>query len=99
MDLKDICHRIITVEEGLRFGTITFSYDSMMSAIKPGHPADILDEILSLIFWDVTAGKTPPLENVKTVTNNLKEFKKCFKVKALNSAIEYLEGYIEESEN
>lgn len=98
LSLKGICGQILNVEHGLMYGTIRFSYDNMMSAIKPGHPADILDEILSLIYFDVIADRTPTIENVKTVSHDLKEFKKCFKVKDLNIAIESLDNYIANKE-
>ena len=49
MTLYDICTEIAEIEDGLYYGDIDFSYDNLMSAMKPGHPADILDDILSLI--------------------------------------------------
>lgn len=94
LSLKGICGQILNVEQGLMYGTIRFSYDNMMSAIKPGHPAHILDEILSLIYFDVIADRTPTIENVKTVAHDLEEFKKCFKVNDLNAAIRSLKKYI-----
>ena len=67
MTLYEICREIGLVEQGLMYGEIDFSYDNLMSAMKPGHPADILDDILSIIGWDVFEGKDPPIEKVREV--------------------------------
>ena len=56
MTLYNICKMIAEVEEGLMYGEISFEYSKLMCALKPGHPAEILDEILSIIGWDVFAG-------------------------------------------
>ena len=94
MTLYEICREIGEVEEGLMYGEISFTYDSLMSAMKPGHPADILDDILSVIGWDVFAGKEPEKEKVKQVLARLREFKRCFKVKELNAPIKHLNEYL-----
>ena len=69
MTLYNICKMIANVEEGLLYGSIRYSYDNLMCTLKPGHPADILDEILSIIGWDVFAGKTPEDEKVKQMNS------------------------------
>ncbi len=94
MTLYDICQMIAEVEEGLAYGEIKFSFDKLMSAMKPGHPADILDEILSIIGWDVFQGNTPEREKVEQVYALLKEFKACFKVKELKQPIDALKQYL-----
>ena len=99
MTLYDICHEVSEIEEKLAYGEIQFSYDALMSALKPGHPADILDDILSLIGWDVFSGKEVELERVKEWVEELKSFKEDFKVKELKSAISHTEKYIKEQED
>lgn len=96
MTLFEICREIGVVEEGLMFGEIDFCYDSLMSAMKPGHPADILDDILSVIGWDVYAGKEPSIEKVREVHKRLNEYISCFKVKELKSAEKHLSEYLKE---
>ena len=75
MTLYEICQEIAEVEEKLEYGKITFSYDNLMSAMKPGHPADLLDDVLSEIGWDVFSDKPVELERVKTWIKELKAFK------------------------
>lgn len=94
MTLYDICKMIAEVEEGLACGGIDFSYDNLMSAMKPGHPADILDDILSIIGWDVFKGETPERKKIEKVLSELKNFKACFKVKQLKKPIDALEKYL-----
>ena len=94
MTLYDICKMITEVEEGLAYGDINFSYDNLMCGMKPGHPADILDEILSIIGWDVFKGETPEREKIEEVYVQLKDFKACFKVKELKKPIDALDEYL-----
>lgn len=94
MTLYDICKMIAEIEEGLMYGSVDFYYDRLMCALKPGHPADLLDEILSMIGWDVFAGKTPDKEKVEQVLNELKSFKAAFRVKELQTPISALEAYL-----
>lgn len=94
MKLYDICKMIAEVEEGLMYGSIDFYYDKLMCALKPGHPAEILDEILSIIGWDVFAGKTPDNSKVAQVLQELKGFKEEFRVKELQKPIDALETYL-----
>ena len=77
-------------------GEIPFTYDNLMSAMKPGHPMEILDNILAEIFWDVQADKELPLEKIIHVRDQMKAFKKVFKVTKLNAAIKEMTAYIVE---
>lgn len=95
MKLYDICKEIAVVEDKLAYGEIEFSYDKLMSAMKPGHPADILDDILSIIGWDVFAGIEPPIEKVEQTLKGLKSFQSTFKVD-LKEIINHLKEYIAE---
>jgi len=94
MTLYDICKMIAEVIEGLMYGNINFNYGKLMSAMKPGHPAEILDDILSVIGWDVFAGKTPENEKIEQVLDELKQFKEAFCVKELQKPISALEAYL-----
>ena len=102
MTLNEICRMFAEIEECLMYGEISFSYDNLMCAVKPGHPADILDEILGTIYWDVLANKEIPISTLKSTLADFKEFKKAFKVKELKKPIEELSLYIKnqkEAEN
>ena len=92
--LYDICKMIAEIEEGLAYGEIDFTYDRLMSVMKPGHPADLLDEILSLIGWDVFKGETPEHDTIEQVYEQLKSFKATFKIKELKKPIDALEEYL-----
>ena len=94
MELQEICDEVLSIEEGLMYGTIPFAYDNLMSALKPGHPMEILDDMLSEIFWDVQAGKEPAMESLKTTLDNFKQFRKVLKVNAMNAPIRDLTAYI-----
>ena len=94
MTLYNICKMIAEVEEGLMYGEISFEYSKLMCALKPGHPAEILDEILSIIGWDVFAGKTPEKGKIEQVLSELKGFKAEFCVKELKKPIDALEAYL-----
>jgi hypothetical protein len=95
MTLFEICNDIAIIEEKLINGEIEFSYGKLMSAMKAGHPADILDDILSIIGWDVYAGKEPPVEKVKETLSKLQSFQKTFKVD-LKEQIKNLKEYVDE---
>jgi hypothetical protein len=93
MTLHEICTEIAIVEEKLAYGEIEFTYPKICSAMKLGHPADILDDILSIIGWDVNEGKEPKLKSLKKVLTELKEFQEAFNVD-LSDPIKHLEEYI-----
>ena len=92
--LYEICEDVIDIEEGLMLGTISFTYDNLMSAMKPGHPMEILDSILATIFFDVQAGDEPPREKIKETLKGFKGFVRVFKVKELNGPIKDLTEYL-----
>lgn len=101
MNLFEICCEIGDVETQLMFGEIECDLccsDSLMAALKSGHPADVLDDILSIIGWDVHAGKTPSIENVREVYNQLKIFATGYKVKELRTPIEHLREYLSQND-
>ena len=97
--LSEICEEVIDIEEGLMYGTIPFYYDNLMSAMKPGHPMEILDEILATIFWDVQSGKEPPRENIEETVKMFRDFKNTFKVKEMNKPIRELNEYLKQMDS
>lgn len=98
MTLYEICMEIAKIEEGLACGKIRFSYDNLMSAMKPGHPADLLDNVLSEIGWDVFDGNDVSLERVKEWLKELQAFKADFKIRQLSAPIKHVQEYIKEQE-
>lgn len=98
MTLYDICKEVSEIEEGLACGSIRFTYDNLMCAMKPGHPADLLDDVLSEIGWDVFSGKDINLERVKTWLEDLTGFKEDFEIEELSNPIEHTQEYINEKE-
>ena len=94
MTLLDICQKVIEIEGGLLNGEISFVYDNLMSAMKGGHPMEILDDILANIFWDVQAGREPSEKALKKTLKELKSFKRAFKIKEVLEPIKMLEEYI-----
>lgn len=94
MILSEICEKVIAIEGGLLHGEITFEYDNLMSAMKGGHPMEILDDILANIFWDVQAGKEPSEKALRKTLKEMKSFRRAFKVKELAEPIKLLEEYI-----
>lgn len=94
MNLNDICQEILAIEEGLDCGTIAFTYDNLYSAMKCGHPVEILDNIIAEIFWDIQAGKEPEIDKLENVLEGLNRFKRNFKVKELSKPIKDLEAYL-----
>ena len=94
MTLSDICQEILAIEEGLDCGTIAFTYDNLASAMKCGHPAEIFDNIIAEVFWDIQAGKEPERSKLENVLKGLKRFKRSFKVKELSKPIKDMEVYL-----
>ncbi len=93
-ELSKICDDIIQIEEDLMYGEISFSYDTLMTVMGAGHPADILDGILSPVFWPVQSGKTVENDLVLKLYKDIVRFKNSFKVKELSPVISELEEYL-----
>lgn len=98
MTLHEICTEIAIIEEKLISGEIEFSYDiakdKLAQAMKLGHPADILDDVLSHIGWDVMAGATPSEKKIKQTISGLQKFQRTFKID-LQYLIDELKLYTE----
>ena len=97
MTLFEICMEIASVENGLAFGEIQYTYDKLMCAMKPGHPADILDDIFcdvgNELFFD--HDKEIPKQRVEKLYKDLQEFATAFGIKELDRAISELQKYID----
>lgn len=96
MDLKDICREILDIGEGLEYGTISFTYDKLASAMKMGHPCEFLMEALDEIFLKVRDGITPDKEEIDVLLKALKRIKRNFKIKELSKPIKDLNSYLEQ---
>ncbi len=92
--LEAICEEVVDIEEGLMYGSILFRYDNLMSAMKPGHPMEILDSLLANIYFTVMSGKEPPMGKMEETLKNFRGFKTTFAVKEMNKPIKELSEYI-----
>ena len=92
--LDQICSDIAGVAMGLMDGTVEFSYDNLMSTMKPGHPCEIMDEIFQDVYFSVVRKIEPPIEKLEITLKDLIGFKKAFKVKELNKPLTELAEYI-----
>ena len=94
MTLKSICMEIAEIEADLMYGRIPFSYPRLAAAMKAGHPAEILDDILSPVGWPALAGKEVPDEVILEMLEGLKSFAEDFEVPKLNVPITHLMEYL-----
>ena len=74
MKLYDICKEIAQIGEKLYTGEIDYELGRLTRPTKSNHPCGILNEILSIIGWDVYAGKTPTKEKIQETIDALEEF-------------------------
>ena len=94
MTLKNICMEIAEIEADLMYGRISFSYPRLAAAMKAGHPAEILDDILSPVGWPALAGVEVPNETVLEMLEGLQSFAEDFEVPKLNTPIVHLREYL-----
>ena len=87
MELEQICEDIAEVVDGLMFN----------DDISVSYKADILEDILSIIGWDVAKGKEPDLWDVERMLAALVSFQDTYEVD-LNAPIENLKKYISDKE-
>lgn len=92
--LETICEEVINIEEGLMYGIIEFRYDNLMSAMKPGHPMDILDSLLANIYFTVLGGEEPTMAKLEETLNNFRDFETTFDIKEMRAPIKELSDYI-----
>ena len=94
--LDSICSELAGIEIGLMNGEIEFVYDNLFSAMRPGHPCEIMDGILSKIYYPTIQGKELPLETLEKTLGELKEFAGAFQVKEMEEPMEKLAAYIQQ---
>lgn len=94
MTLNQICTEVAEIEESLAHGMIEASYDNLMSAMKPGAPADLLDDILSMVGWDVFAGKEIEKERISEWKEALEGFRNDFQITELDEPIGHIREYL-----
>ena len=92
--LDRICSNLAEVEMGLMNGEINFHYDNLMSAMKAGHPCEIMDSILSKIYYPAISGKEPPMETMEETLAELTEFGEAFAIKEIKQPLKELAEYI-----
>ena len=95
--LDSICSELAGVEIGLMNGEIEFEYDNLFCAMKPGHPCEIMDGILSKIYYPTIQGKELPMETLKMTLGELKAFADSFKIKEMDDPLEKLAAYIQQN--
>lgn len=95
-DIKGICTQLSAIIDGMMCGSIEFTCDKLTSAMKCGHPADILDEMVGMAFVDTLPGEEPDRQHLETLLKDLKRFKRSFKVKELAAPIKALTAHLSE---
>lgn len=93
---QEICDRLSQIIDGMWRGTVIFTVDKLSSAMKCGHPADILDEMVGSAYMDTAFGDSPDRQHLNTLLKDLKRFKRSFKVKELAEPIKALEALLSE---
>ena len=98
--LYDICEAIANVVTGLDCGDIDFNYDNLASAMKVGHPAEILDGMSFEMHEELFLNRDAVINRsrVEELTKDLKRFRRSFKVKEVSPIIKDLEQYLKETE-
>ena len=61
---------------------------------EAGAPADLLDDILSMVGWDVFAGKEIEKERVSEWKEALEGFRNDFQIKELDEPIGHIREYL-----
>ncbi len=95
--LDSICRNLADIEIGLMNGEIEFVYDNLSSAMKAGHPSEIMDGILSTIYYPTIQGRELPLERLRSTLRELKEFAERFQIKEMDEPLKELAAYIRQS--
>ncbi len=97
--LANICIDLVEIERQLMEGEISFYYDNLMCALKPGHPAELLDEVLTYAYMtSVIQGRDVPLDSVKQLAADVQGLKEDFRIKELAAPLKRLKDYIKEQE-
>ena len=93
--LDQIVSDLASVEMDLMNGFIEFNYDPLMDAMKMGHPCEIMDGILSKIYYPTISGVEPPMETMESTLNDLQGFLENLQIKEMEKPLKELSDYIE----
>lgn len=93
--LSEIMFEITRIQEKLCNGEIEFSYDKIFSALGAGHPAEIMDNIISDVFWTVRADEKPLKKDIEEMVSGLEGFKNEFEIEQLETPISHLKTLLE----
>lgn len=96
MKFKEICIEAINIAEGTEYGTVSFTYDKLASAMKMGHPSEFIMECLDDVFLEIKDEINPSKEKVDKLLKGLKRIKRNFKIKELSKPIKDLTEYLEQ---
>lgn len=91
--LYKIMSDIAGIEMRLADGLIEFQYDKLSAAMGCGHPADIMDDIISPVGNAVAVNEEVPKEDIEDLIENLKIFADNFAIEELTEPIHRLENY------
>ena len=99
--LLDILTQFGQICGGVMFGEIPFTFngDALMCALKPGHPGDIMDDVVSMVYDKV---HDDPIESLPTVKEGLESFQaieKVFGIPGMEEPIKALTAYVKEVES
>lgn len=92
--LKIIFQELSSIADGMTSGRISFSVDKVSSAMKCGHPGDMLSEMVGYFLFSFTPEDEVPADQLEIFLKDLKRFKRSFKVKELSVPIKALEEHL-----
>ena len=92
--IKEICAELTGIEMGLMKGTVGFRGEPSTAAPKPGHPVDVLDDLLNPIIYEIRHGKTPESGTVATTLGKLKGFREAYGVEAMDGPLSDLSSWL-----
>lgn len=94
MHLLPVFQEISSIADGMTTGRISFSVDKVSSAMKCGHPGDMLSEMVGYFLFSFTPEDEIPADQLEIFLKDLKRFKRSFKVKELSGPIKTLEEHL-----
>lgn len=85
---------------GIMCGEIPFTFngDALMCALKPGHPGDIMDDFVAMVYNRIDEDPKDNLDAVKQARDGFAAIMKCFGVNQIEAPLEKLDEYIAEVE-
>ena len=78
------------------YGVIKYEYNDPVNSANPGNPAELLDDIITGIFWEVERGREPSDKMLNDTITRLRAFEEKYKVvrvqQVINDLVEYMEN-------